>query len=484
MDRAVRLELNFNDICIHCLHISILYSSIDHRVEISFKMTKYCCNPFNKPNHGKHARSNYKNLRPVTRELANNAKCLNINLVENVMKICGACRVKLVRDCSALSHQVENIFVGQAAEMAVEVQDVEMSGEEQQNVENDVDIGLHNLISSPGYSSRLPTPHTSDASSSTGYFNKAEFITEFNKILPLIGVDPIDLGKIKKSMSYCQHTINDIMTNLRRKLFEMPEIDANVQEANAEEEMVNQLKSKFAESTAKDEKVRILSVLPKSWSARKIANTFNTTIHMAILAKKLVVENGILCSPNQRVGTNVIDQETVTLVKDFFLSDDISRVCPGKRDYITVNESNIKISKQRRLILMNLAEAYAIFKQQNIGRKIGFSKFASLRPPECILALNNLGTHSVCVCAYHQNVKLIFYAMKRTMGMDTYRDLLKKMLCVSPDIDCYLNHCQNCPGIKEMERFLNQLLEANEIGNVSYKQWINQGGENFKRNTM
>lgn len=74
--------------------------------------------------------------------------------------------------------------------------------------------------------------------------------------------------------------------------------------------------------------------------------------------------------------------------------------------------------------------------------------------------------------------------MKRTIGMDTYRDLLKKMLCESPDIDCFLNHCQNCPGIKEMERFLNQLLEANEIGNVSYKQWINQEGEIFERNTL
>lgn len=331
-------------------------------------MTKYCCNPFNKSNHGKHAKSNYKNLRPVTRELANNAKCININLVANVMKICGACRVKFVRDCSVLSHQVENIFVDQAAEIAVEVEDIEMSGEEQQNVESDVDIGLQNLISSPGYSLHLPTPHTSEASSSAGYFNKAEFINEFNKILPLIGVDPINLDNMKKSISYCQHTINDIMTNLRRKLFEMPEIDANVQEASTEEEMVNQLKSKFAESTAKDEKVKIFSVLPKSWTARKIANTFDTTIHMAILAKKLVVENGIMCSPNQRVVTNVIDQETVTLVKDFLLSDDISGVCPGKRDYVIVNESNINISKQRQLILMNLAEAYATNKQQNIGR--------------------------------------------------------------------------------------------------------------------
>ena len=38
--------------------------------------------------------------------------------------------------------------------------------------------------------------------------------------------------------------------------------------------------------------------------------------------------------------------------------------------------------------------------------KIGFSKFAELRPKECVIA-GSSGTHSVCVCTTHQNVKLM-----------------------------------------------------------------------------
>lgn len=35
-----------------------------------------------------------------------------------------------------------------------------------------------------------------------------------------------------------------------------------------------------------------------------------------------------------------------------------------------------------------------------------FSKFAELRPRNCVLA-GASGTHTVCVCAIHQNVKLM-----------------------------------------------------------------------------
>ena len=42
--------------------------------------------------------------------------------------------------------------------------------------------------------------------------------------------------------------------------------------------------------------------------------------------------------------------------------------------------------------------------------KIGLSKFAELRPKECVLA-GASGTHNVCVCTIHQNVKLMLSAI-------------------------------------------------------------------------
>ena len=57
-------------------------------------------------------------------------------------------------------------------------------------------------------------------------------------------------------------------------------------------------------------------------------------------------------------------------------------------------------------VLYNLRELYLKFKEQNPEIKIGFSKFAELRPEYCILA-GASGTHTVCVCVYHENVKLM-----------------------------------------------------------------------------
>lgn len=452
-------------------------------------MGKYCCNPFNKQKHGKHGRSNYKKLRMVTKTIAQNAKCVNINLVPEQMEICNGCRLEIGKMFQALPAEqqlrgleVRNIELAEGEQLNNETENREMSDEEQlvQNVEMDDIAPLPSVSFVPPRVRQVASTNFSSESSASGssvaYINKSEIINALNKILPLIGVTPIITDNIGKSISYCRNKLDELSTKLATKVFDITAETTNtdVEGLNAQEEMLNQLKSKFDNSVDKKEKIKILSLLPQSWSARRIEATFNTTIHMALLTKKIVKESGILCTPKQRIGTNVIDNETKELVQSFYANDEISRVCPGKRDYVIVDENNIKISKQRRLLLMNLAEAYAQFKQQNIGRKIGFSLFASLRPPQCVLALNNFGTHSVCVCSYHQNVKLIFEVMKRTIGVETYRDLLKKMLCDSPNTDCYLTVCQNCPGIDAMENFLTRLVEANEVESISYRQWINE----------
>ena len=43
--------------------------------------------------------------------------------------------------------------------------------------------------------------------------------------------------------------------------------------------------------------------------------------------------------------------------------------------------------------------------------KVGFSKFADFHPKHCVLA-GASGTHSVCVCTIHQNVKLMMLGIQ------------------------------------------------------------------------
>ena len=62
-------------------------------------------------------------------------------------------------------------------------------------------------------------------------------------------------------------------------------------------------------------------------------------------------------------------------------------------------------------MLGKLKELYQEFKVKHPTDKIGFSKFADLQPKHCILA-GASGTHTVCVCTIHQNVKLMMISGK------------------------------------------------------------------------
>lgn len=189
----------------------------------------------------------------------------------------------------------------------------------------------------------------------------------------------IDIRKVlNKSRTYCDHILKSICNNLARIFFEIPEDPSDItNETNTNnEEMLRQLKNKFAETNDKDSRVKILSVLPMSWPVRKIQREFDTSRRLGDLTKMVVKENGILSGTKKREGTNILDRDTKNLVEAFYRSDDISRVSAGKRKCVSVNEDGIKETKQRRLILMNLSEAYALFKHiriiQTKGVCLGF----------------------------------------------------------------------------------------------------------------
>ena len=84
--------------------------------------------------------------------------------------------------------------------------------------------------------------------------------------------------------------------------------------------------------------------------------------------------------------------------------------CLEKKDYFSVSHNT---HKQKRLILSNLNELYANFKSKYVSTSIGFSKFCELQPKWCVIA-GSSGTHSVCVCTYYQNMKLLLAPLNVT----------------------------------------------------------------------
>lgn len=110
-------------------------------------------------------------------------------------------------------------------------------------------------------------------------------------------------------------------------------------------------------------------------------------------AKVLFDKDGILTSPAKKKG-KALSLETKSLVISFYLDDNMSRLMPGKKDFISIKENGFRRHKQKRLVLCNLRELYASFGTEYPNNRIGFSTFAALRPENCIFA-GASGTHTV-----------------------------------------------------------------------------------------
>jgi len=146
----------------------------------------------------------------------------------------------------------------------------------------------------------------------------------------------------------------------------------------------------------------------------------------------------------------VLPQNVLNIVTSFYKNDEFSRLMPRKKDYVSIGKN---IHQQKRLVLSNSKERFHSFKTQHPHVQISYSKFCSFRSKWCILP-GASGTHSVCVCTYHQNTKLLVEAL----GSDfTYKDLLAKLVCSTENKDCMLGRCENCPDKQELIELLWRL---------------------------
>ena len=124
---------------------------------------------------------------------------------------------------------------------------------------------------------------------------------------------------------------------------------------------------------------------------------FGVTKYMPSSAKKLVEDKGVLSTPDSKAG-NPLSSTTLELIRRFYCHDDISRVMPGNKDYISVrNEDGAKIHVQKWLVLCNLMEAYQQFKLLHSGVKVGFFKFAQLKPKDVFWLVKQEPTQCVYV---------------------------------------------------------------------------------------
>ncbi|CAH0558681.1 unnamed protein product [Brassicogethes aeneus] len=288
-------------------------------------------------------------------------------------------------------------------------------------------------------------------------------------------VELLNISHHITSKHYATKKVKKISLTVKRNLFVAVETSSSDNEDDIDESVLQNLKTNFLCSTDRTKKIMILTSLPKKWSIRKIMREFNAPNYMVRRSKKILREKGFMEGPNPKPG-KYLPLETVKNVHSFYESDEVSRAMPGMKDCVTVTKpdgSKTKISK--KLILCNLKEAYKHFKDKFPDIKIGFSKFAELRPKQCILA-GQSGTHSVCLCTTHQNIKLMIENAKLNIltngNLKNYKQCIAKMLCNPSSIACNVGNCEYCPGVTEIHKMLQDSFDENFIEKVQFRQWV------------
>lgn len=142
-------------------------------------------------------------------------------------------------------------------------------------------------------------------------------------------------------------------------------------------------------------------------------------------------------------------------------------MCPGKKDFVSVKTSSGRVQMQKRPLLLNIHEAYEIFKAENDGLKIGKSKFASLRPPQVIPM--TLRDQDVCMCKYHENIDLIIAGLVKFIpGMPNCSDSLLDCTVCGHDEKCMDRVCLECGNLKAVDDLFRGVSMDMP---VSYYQW-------------
>ncbi len=119
--------------------------------------------------------------------------------------------------------------------------------------------------------------------------------------------------------------------------------------------------------------------------------------------------------PSSKTHCSSLSDATKKVVREFYINDDISWQAPGRKDCLIIKETvlsgeRIKRTEQIWYMLKSLRETYSKFKEAYPSTKVGCSKFCEFRPD--FVKLFDQIPHQVCVCSYHENLRLLLATLK------------------------------------------------------------------------
>lgn len=194
-------------------------------------------------------------------------------------------------------------------------------------------------------------------------------------VLENLGVTPpaqpkTKAGKIEAAQEMFRINSNLLVDNVCT-LYDLEKEEIIEQKIGPEfEELLSQVKE-LLKTSARRDKIRLLTLTPSSWSLSFAAQYFEVSRYYIRKATELRKTKGVLADPGP-VTSKRVKESLLNLVRNFYESSDNSRVMPGAKDKVSLGKG---VSKQKILLLCNLKELFILFKKDYPEEKISFSLF-------------------------------------------------------------------------------------------------------------
>ncbi|XP_069117201.1 uncharacterized protein [Argopecten irradians] len=174
---------------------------------------------------------------------------------------------------------------------------------------------------------------------------------------------------------------------------------------------------------------------------------------------------------------DAIPVEITTEVKNYFLHPEVSTPLPHKN-------SVDKEGNPRHIMSKTLKETYSDFMNNNKSTKVGFSKFASLRPTYVKTHKNE--RLNQCLCEYCLNVELKIKTLKQfnTLKDATKYSIVNGTMCDKKGKyhkrECIERRC-SCCGVREFKERILSTLQQDRDKIVEWYVWGNLRNERKKK---
>ena len=184
--------------------------------------------------------------------------------------------------------------------------------------------------------------------------------------------------------------------------------------------------------------VRASTGLPDSKKRKKaVVKQLAFKLRVQLSPRKPAIKRKPRLSPN-----------AIALIKEFYLSENVSQWCPGKKDITTVKEGGISVKREIRYLQLSIPELYSEFKSSNPNLKVGLTKFRELRPAH--VYLSSKIPMNMCLCKIHENAKLLLSALNKSTKKKEHvipsysSEFPATVVCPDATPECWYNKCEEC----------------------------------------